>query len=168
MKSNSVLDLKDIMKDSKQIIKSENRQVKKISNKPLLKQRVAQLYVSGLYTNKHIASILNITEPALKRLLKQPDVLDLIIGYQSEEKELIDTRIKALRNRALDKVDELLESEDDSIVLQTVKDILDRSGHAVKKDNNVSVTISYEQQLAQLAEGLVIDVEEIEEVPNGN
>ena len=57
---------------------------------------------------------------------------------------------------------ELLDSDDDSIRLATSKDILDRSGHAVKKDVNVEVNVSYEQQLQELAQGIDFEIVEVE------
>ena len=126
---------------------------------PLLKQRMIQLYVSGLYSKKEIASILRISYSTLSKLLRQDDVLEAIIEYQDLEKKEIDTKIKALRNKAVDTMEELMESDDDNIRLSASKDILDRTGMREKEDKNININVSYEQQLQDLVDGIIIDVE---------
>lgn len=155
-------ELKNILKESKNMSKKLNKEYRGIANRPILKQRLAQLYVSGFYDKRQIASILMISQSTVNKLLKEPDVLDMIITYQDEEKQLVDSRIKALRSKATETLSELLDSDDDSIRLQASKDILDRSGHAVKKDVNVDVTVSYEQQLQELAQGIDYQIIEVD------
>lgn len=155
-------ELSRIVKDSKKISKKLTKEYTRIANKPLLKQRVAQLYVSGAYNIRQIASILMVSEATVKRLVKDSDVLDMVLTYQDEEKQIIDTRIKAIRNKAVDTMDELLDSDDDSIRLQVAKDILDRTGHKEKEQKDINVNISYEQQLQQLAEGVDFTVIEVD------
>lgn len=153
-KNISVREYNKILKESKALNKKENKSIKRIANKHILKQRLVQLYCCGYYTNKQIADILLITESGVKRLLKQDDVMELILEYTGEEKKLIDTRIKTLRFKALDTINELLDSDDDSIRLNSAKDILDRSGHKADNNSNVNINVSYEQQLNSLIEGV--------------
>ena len=155
-------ELNRILKESKNVEKKLNKEYRSIASKSLLKQRLVQLYVSGFYNDKQIASILMVSPTTIKRLLKDNDVIDMIMMYQDEEKKLIDSKIKALRNKATETMFELLDSDDDSIRLATSKDILDRSGHAVKKDVSVDVNISYEQQLQELAQGIDFEIVEVE------
>lgn len=155
-------ELSRVLKDSKNLEKKLAKEYRGISNQPLLKQRLVQLHISGFYNTKQIASILKVSPTTVKRLLKEPEVIDMVIAYQDEEKKLIDSRIKALRNKATDTMFELLDSDDDTIRLATSKDILDRSGHAVKKDVSVDVNISYEQQLKELAQGIDFEIIEVE------
>jgi transposase len=143
-----------VLKESKTLAKTQNREVKKISSKMILKQRLAQLYCLGHYSTKDIASILMVSTATIRKMLKDPDVLDMINKYQDEEKQIIDGRIKALRNKATDTILELLDSDDDSIRLQASKDILDRTGHKADNNTNINVNISYEQQLQNLIEGI--------------
>jgi dTDP-glucose pyrophosphorylase len=143
-----------VLKESKALSKKLNKEVVKIANKPILKQRLAQLYVSGFYSIKQIASILMISETSVKRLLKDNEILDMVIKYQDEEKQLIDTRIKALRSKATETLDELLDSDDDSLRYQVAKDILDRTGHKEKESKDININVSYEQQLNELIEGI--------------
>lgn len=153
-KSISVREYNRILKESKAINKKENKSISKIANKDLLKQRFVQLYCCGYYTNKQIADILLISENGVKKLLKKDDILEMILEYTGEEKKLIDTRIKALRFKAIDTINELLDSDDDTIRLNASKDILDRSGHKADSNQNINVNVSYEQQLNNLVEGI--------------
>ncbi|MGL4774545.1 MAG: hypothetical protein ACRC2K_13370 [Clostridium sp.] len=145
---------KRILKESRSLQKKEARSIKKINNKAILKQRFVQLYVSGFYTNKQIADILMISEASVRTLLKQPDVMDLILEYANEEKQIIDTRIKAMRFKAVDVMNELMDADDDNIKLSAAKDILDRAGHKADSNSNVNINVSYEQQLGSLIEGV--------------
>ena len=145
---------KDVLKDSKVMARTQNRELKKISSKAILKQRLAQMYCLGNYKDKDIASILMVSVSTVRKMLKDNEVLDLINQYQEEEKQTIDIKLKALRNKATDKLFELMDSEDDSIVLQATKDVLDRTGFKADANKNVNVNISYEQQIQGLIEGI--------------
>lgn len=143
-----------VLKETKKLSKKDDKQFTKISNRPLLKQRLAQLHCSGSYSVKQMASILLISESVCKRLLKEPDIVDMVIAYQDEEKQIIDARIKSLRMKSTEVMSELLDSEDDTIRLQVAKDLLDRTGFKDKESKDININISYEQQLEQLAQGI--------------
>lgn len=149
-----------VLKESKQIAKRQGKEIRKISSKQILKQRLAQLHCLGHYSEKDIASILMVSTATIRKMLRDVEVMEMIEDYQKEEKQIIDTRIKALRNKATETMFELLDSDDDSIRLQVSKDILDRTGHKPDNNTNVNVNISYEQQLNELVEGIqFIEVE---------
>ena len=149
-----------VLKESKTLAKQQGKEIKKISSKEILKQRLVQLYCLGHYSEKDIASIMMVSVSTIRRMLKDEAVIGMIADYQDEEKKVIDSRIKALRNKATETMFELLDSDDDSIRLQVSKDILDRSGHKADNNTNVNVNISYEQQLQNLVEGIdFVDVE---------
>lgn len=149
-----------VLKESKQIAKRQGKEIRKISSKQILKQRLAQLHCLGHYSEKDIASILMVSTATIRKMLRDAEVMEMIEDYQREEKQIIDTKIKALRNKATDTIFELLDSDDDSIRLQASKDILDRTGHKADNNTNVNVNISYEQQLNELVEGIqFIEVE---------
>lgn len=152
-------ELNRITKEAQKVAKKEVLEFNRMNTTPLLKQRMIQLYVSGLYSKKEIASILRISYSTLSKLLRQDDVLEAIIEYQDLEKKEIDTKIKALRNKAVDTMEELMESDDDNIRLSASKDILDRTGMREKEDKNININVSYEQQLQDLVDGIIIDVE---------
>lgn len=143
-----------VLKESKTLAKTQNRELRKISSKTILKQRLAQLYCLGNYSIKDIASILMVGESTVRKMLKDGEVLDMINDYQAEEKQIVDSRLKALRNKATEVLFELLDSDEDAIKLQATKDILDRTGHKADNNSNINVNISYEQQLNNLIEGV--------------
>lgn len=151
-----------VLKESTTLTKTQNREIRKISSKKILKQRLAQLYCLGNYSDKDIASILMVSVSTIRKMLKDGEVLDLINEYQAEEKQVVDARLKALRNKATETMFELLDSDEDTIRLQASKDILDRTGHKADNNSNINVNISYEQQLQGLIEG--VDFTELVEV----
>lgn len=155
-------ELNRLQKESTELIKREGKQFFRINDNPMLKQRMIQLYVSGYYTKPQICSILKITRNTLNKLLKQEDVIDAINEYQDIEKKEVETRLRALRNKATDVIDELMDSDDDAIRLQASKDVLDRTGIKEEVNKNINVNVSYEQQLKQLQEGIdfsIIDID---------
>lgn len=143
-------DFTKAIQEAKFLKKRDRKDLIKIKNKPIMVQRLIHLYISGVYTNSQIASMLCVSKQTVNKLLKEPEILDEIIKYQDEEKKYIDTRLKSLRDKALDRVSELIDDEDSSVALKASTEILDRTGHAVKKDNNLNITVSYEQRLEEL------------------
>lgn len=138
------------VKESRALALEERIEVKKIERKDILKQRLIGLYVCGVYTNRQIGDILCISTVAVNKLLRSKEILEQIQGYQGEEKAMIDSRLKALRSKATETMFDLLDSEEDTVRLQSAKDILDRTGHAVKKEQDINVNVSYEQRLTEL------------------
>lgn len=157
-----------VIKEAKRLDKKDRKDSIKLSKKPILIQRVIQLYLSGHYTNSQIGSIMGVSAKAVNNLLKSPDVLDQIVKYQEQEKEYVDSRLKALRDKSLDTLFELLDSEEDTVRLNASKDILDRTGHAPKKDQNVNVNISYEERLHNLSANIDTSYIDTTYTVNGN
>lgn len=143
-----------MVEESKTLATIGEKEALRISKNPVVIQRIVQLYVTGSYTNSQIASMMGVGKRTIDRILKKEEVLDMIVNYQKEEKEYIDARLKALRNKSLDTLFELLDSEEDTVRLNASKDILDRTGHNVKKDSNININVSYEQQLQELSSGV--------------
>ncbi len=76
------------------------------------------------------------------------------------EHEMIDVQIKAMRMKAIEKMNELMDSPIDGIAFQACKDILDRTGHKAKNEIKVDKTVkTIEMQLNDLAENLITDVD---------
>ena len=142
---------KDALKQAKALARADKKDTKRIKDNPIAVQRIVQLHLTGNYTPAQIASIMNTSAATVKRILKEPEVLDKIIEYQDEDKKYFDSYLKSLREKALGRISELIDDEDSSVALSAVKDILDRTGHAAKKDNNVNINISYEEKLKELA-----------------
>ena len=152
-------DFLSCVKESKALSMVEKREVGKVSKKKVVKNRLAQLYVTGVYSNRQIADILCVSTNTVSRLLRDEEVRQAIEVYQNSEKELIDAKLKSLRERATDTMSDLLNSDDDSVRLQTAKAILDKTGHGDKKEINNNVNITYEERLQSLIEGVEFNVE---------
>lgn len=144
----------DVVKESRRLNQIEKKDFNKIYKKDIIKQRFVQLYVTGLYNNRQIADILSVSESSIKKLLRTEEVMQQINSYQSEEKAIIDAKIKALRNKAMDVFDDLLFSEKDEIRLKVAEGILDRTGHGKKDEKDININVTYEERLQQLADGV--------------
>lgn len=141
----------------KQEAKKEKKDVIKISQKPILKQRLVHLYVSGYYNTRQIARILMVSEHATRKLLRSDEVQAMIRQYQDVEKDIIDESLKALRMKAIDTQRELLDSDNEVVRANVSKDILDRTGHKAKEEKKIDINVSYEERLNALVQGAVIE-----------
>lgn len=122
-------------------------------------QRFVHLYLTGQYNQKELAQMLDVHENTICKWLKNEDVNMAIKEYQSAEHELVDVQIKAMRMKAVQRMNELMDSPIDGIAFQACKDILDRTGHKAKNEIKVDKTVkTIEMQLNELAEN-VLDVD---------
>ena len=132
----------------------ESLMVLDINDSPLkrpLAQKIMQLWCSGLYTKKEIAMILNTTPNTVNRYLRDEKVIDAIEHYQKVETQLVDQNIKAMREKALQTINELMDSDDDKVRYQASKDVLDRTGHMASMKKEVTITTkTFEEQLAEI------------------
>jgi transposase-like protein len=130
---------------------------------PVLKQRLVALYVTGDYSNKQLAKILKVSPATIHNWLHDEDVLNAVQKYQREEDIIISNSLKAIRMKALNTMNELMDSQNDLVALNAAKDILDRTGHGAIQKQQVEVNMTYEERLKSLIEGVeVIDVKENE------
>ena len=67
-------------------------------------QRFVHLYLTGQYNQTQIAQILEVHKNTINQWLKREDVNVAIKEYQSMEHELVDTQIKAMRMKAIQKM----------------------------------------------------------------
>lgn len=148
-----------MLKETKDIRKRDNKGFIMISNKPILKQRLVHLYVSGYYSTRQISSILCISVNTVLKSLKEPEVREMIQSYQDEEKDVIDTALRSLRLKAVETQAELLDSENDNVRADISKDILNRTGHAAPKQTNINVNHTYEERLASIINGVILETE---------
>lgn len=126
-------------------------------------QRFVHLYLTGQYTNRQLAQLIEVHENTISGWLKRDDVNIAIREYQAMEHEMIDVQIKAMRMKAIQKMNDLMESPIDGIAFQACKDILDRTGHKAKNEIKVDKTVkTIEVQLQELAKD-IIDVDFIDE-----
>ena len=122
-------------------------------------QRFVHLYLTGQYTNRQLAQLLEVHENTVSGWLKRDDVSVAIKEYQAMEHEMIDVQIKAMRMKAIQKMNDLIDSPIDGIAFQACKDILDRTGHKAKNEIKVDKTVkTIEMQIKDLAND-IIDVD---------
>ena len=123
-------------------------------------QRFVHLYLTGQYNQTQLAQLLEVHKNTINSWLKREDVNIAIKEYQAMEHEMIDVQIKAMRMKAIEKMNELMDSPIDGIAFQACKDILDRTGHKAKNEIKVDKTVkTIEMQLNDLAENLNTDVD---------
>lgn len=145
---NTTVDSNDIIQDN------ENLMVLNINDSPMrrpLAQKIMQLWCSGIYTKKEIAAILNTTTTTVNKYLRDERVLEAIENYQRVETKLVDQNIKAMREKALQTINELMDSDDDKVRYQASKDVLDRTGHIATMKKEVTIQHkSFEEQLNEI------------------
>lgn len=122
-------------------------------------QRFVHLYLTGQYNQTQLAQLLEVHKNTINSWLKREDVNLAIKEYQALEHEMIDVQIKSMRMKAIEKMNELMDSPIDGIAFQACKDILDRTGHKAKNEIKVDKTVkTIEMQLNDLANE-IIDVD---------
>lgn len=125
-------------------------------------QRFVHLYLTGQYNQTQLAQLLEVHKNTINGWLKREDVNMAIKEYQAMEHEMIDVQIKAMRMKAIQKMNDLMDSPIDGIAFQACKDILDRTGHKAKNEIKVDKTVkTIEMQLKDLADD-IIDVDFVE------
>ena len=129
-------------------------------------QRFIHLYLTGQYTQTELANIVEIDIATARKWLRNPTVQEYIEEFQKEEHEIVENAIKNMRAKALERLNELMDSKNDNVALQATKDVLDRTGHKaitkIEKDVNIR---TFEEQLNDLIGKTIddyIDVEAVE------
>ena len=123
-------------------------------------QRFIHLYLTGAYKNTELAQLLDIHVNTVYSWLKREDVQMIIEELQREEHKMVEARLKSMRNKALEKMNDLMDSPIDGIAFQACKDILDRTGHKAKNEVKVEKTVkTIEMQLNDLANDVLEDVD---------
>lgn len=94
-----------------------------------MKMRVINLFMTGLYNQSEIASLVGMNKGTISSWLKQPEIMAVIKELQNREYDYMEAQIKNLRNKAINTMSELLDSPIDTVKLSAAKDILNRTGH---------------------------------------
>ena len=140
------------------------------------KMRMISMYLTGMYSQCHIAKVIGVSDNTIRAWLMSDEVQTLISIMQEKEFNLIESRLKSMRYKALDTMDDLLDSPIDQVRYNASKDILDRTGHKPQQTIKVDKTVTnIEQQLKQLADFNIdednivdVDVDDIVElIKNG-
>lgn len=117
---------------------------------PVLKQKFVTMYCSGLYNHKEIAQILEVNRRTITVWLAQDDIKAAIEAYQKEENMVVDTSLKAIRMKAVNKLSELMDSTNDMVSIQATREVLDRTGHMAVHKQEINVNVTYEERLQKL------------------
>lgn len=126
--------------------------------------RFVNLYLTGQYKLAEIAALLDVNSNTISRWLKRDDVQELISDLQELNRNIVTTQISGLTLKAINKLNELIDSPVDTVAMQAVKDVLDRGGHKPKQEVKIDKTVTtIEQKLAELIDNTIdITYEEIE------
>ena len=116
------------------------------------KMRMISMYLTGMYSQGHIAKVIGVSANTIRAWLMSDEVQALISIMQEKEFNLIESRLKSMRYKALDTMDDLLDSPIDQVRYNASKDILDRTGHKAMQSIKVDKTVTnIEQQLRNLS-----------------
>ena len=125
--------------------------------------RAVNLYLTGNYTYKQIGAIIGVAGTTVSAWLMKPELQFVIKELQARELHLAQASLNALRNKAIDTMNDLLDSNMDNVRFQAAKDILDRGGLKAQQNIKVDKTVTtLEQQMATLAEFTIADDEVID------
>ena len=126
-------------------------------------QRFVHLYLTGAYTNKELAGLMDVHINTVYSWINREDVQMVITDMQKKEHEAVEIRLKSLRAKALEKMNDLMDSPIDGVAFQACKDVLDRTGHKAKNEVKVEKTVkTIEMQLKDLADNILTDVDYVE------
>lgn len=153
------------VKEAKDLAFTEKKEYTRIAKRNMLKQRYVQLFVTGMYSTRQLADIMGVSTATIYKLNKDEEIRKMVEEYQVKEKDVIDNKLKALRERSIDTLSDLLNSDEDNVRLQAVKAILDKTGHADKKEQTTNVNITYEERLKNVLEGVSFEVQDLEYMP---
>lgn len=125
-----------------------------------VQQRFIHLYLTGQYKNNQLAQLLDIHENTVYSWLKRDDIKQIIKSYQEAEHEQVENNLKSMRMKAMQRMNDLMDSPIDGVALQACKDVLDRTGHKAKQEVKVEKTVkTFELQLQELADKYLTDVD---------
>ena len=126
--------------------------------------RFINLYLTGQYKMAEIAALLDVNANTVTRWLKRSDVQEFISDLQELNRNVVSTQINALTLKAVNKLNDLIDSPVDTVAMQAVKDVLDRGGHKPKQEVKIDKTITtIEQKLADLIDRTIdVTYEEVQ------
>lgn len=143
------------------------------------KMEMLSLLVQG-YTIKETAALVRIGYHTARQYARDPEFLHQLKSLSAEThektcREVIErkveahTRILEMSDRALDKLEELIESEDERISIKAVENVLDRHGDVPRasKSNIVQTTVKVDADLLRLAASTMQELEAPRKVARG-
>lgn len=134
-----------------------------ITKLPPKQQRFIHLYLTGRYKNAEIASLLGIHVGTIYNWLRKPEIKKIILDFQKDEHDVVESNLKALRGKAIETMSDLMDSPIDGVKYQASKDILDRTGHKATQKMEVKKEVfNYERQMKEVLDNSISDEEIIE------
>jgi len=107
--------------------------------------------MTGQYTNAKLAQLLEVTPQTVSNWMKRKDVQAIIADMQETTHMMVGAQLRALSQKAANKLESLIDSPIDGVALNAVKDVLDRAGHKPKQEIKVDKTIrTFEERLTSL------------------
>lgn len=126
-------------------------------------RRFCNLYMSGQYSLNKISELMNVSRMTINRWMKREDVSTFLEEMTRQNQKMVSNQLNAMTEKAVNKLNTLIESNIDGVALQAVKDVLDRGGHKAKQEIKKEVTItSFEQQLNQVMTETMKDIIDVE------
>lgn len=127
-------------------------------------QRFVHLYMTGHYSVSKMAELFEVHPNTVFRWLNRDDVKHVLAEMQENTHNIVGTQLKSLTMKAVNRLNELIDSPIDGVALQAVNTVLDRGGHKTKSEIKVDKTVTtYEQQIKDIVDTTLTD-EEIEEI----
>lgn len=128
------------------------------------KLRAINLYLTGSYTYKQIGAVIGVYGGTVGAWFRLPEVQAVVTELQNRELVMAQAQLNTLRSKAIDTMNDLLDSNMDNVRFQAAKDILDRGGLRAAQNIKVDKTVTnLEQQMAQLAE-FTIDEDDVVDI----
>lgn len=120
------------------------------------KQRLVYLILSGRYNMTEIAAQIDKHPDTVRKWAKLPEVKEAMRELQADQYEYNKVQINAIANKALNTMNELLDSPIDGVRYQAAKDVLDRGGFKPTQKTEKKVEIvSYEQNMKDLIDSAI-------------
>jgi len=122
------------------------------------KMRVLYLWATGGvrdYTT--LGALCDVAPSTVSRWLRSEELQTILVKLQAKDNEIINSGLNAMRLKALNRLDELLDASSEKVRLDAVKDVLDRTGHSAEKKIKKDVSFSYEKQLLELGNEVTVE-----------
>lgn len=148
---------------SLQSVETDPESKYEISVLPVHQQRFVQLYMTGQYSIRQLAEILDYNPQTLSKWMRDENVAGVIQRMQEDIHNQVSSQLKSLTVHAVTRLSNLVDSKVDGVALQAVNTILDRAGHRSKQEININKTVTtFEEKMSNLLED--VDIEDLEEV----
>ena len=127
-------------------------------------KRFVSLHLTGQYSNPEIAKLIEVHPTTVRAWMKDERVLAALRSMEEATYNSVQSQMKALSEKAVLRLNDLIDSPIDGVALNAINSILDRTGHKSKSEIKVEKTVTtYERKMQDLIESTVIDAEIVDE-----